>query len=99
MTRHIGLDELRRIASLARLALEDAELRMMHAQIDSILDSMATLNRLDTTDVPPTYHAVEMVCPLRDDVPQPPLHREEVLRAAPRTEAGAFAVPQVMEGE
>ena len=99
MTQRIGLDEVRHVASLARLALDENEVRTMQAQLDSILDSMATLAKLDTEGVPPTQHALEMVCPLREDVPRPSLRREEALRAAARSEAGAFAVPKVMEGE
>jgi aspartyl-tRNA(Asn)/glutamyl-tRNA(Gln) amidotransferase subunit C len=105
MTQRIGLDEVRHVASLARLALdedpalEQDELRTMQAQLGSILESMAALARLDTEGVEPTQHAIAMVCPLRDDEPRPSLRREEVLRAAARSEAGAFAVPKVMEGE
>lgn len=99
MSQRIDLDEVRRVASLARLALEEEELRTMQAQLGSILDSMAALAKLDTEGVPPTQHAIEMVCPLREDVPHVTLRREEVLRAAARSEAGAFAVPKVMEGE
>lgn len=99
MTQRIDQDEVRRVAVLARLALDEDEVRTMQAQLDSILDSMAALAKLDTEGVPPTQHALEMVCPLRDDVPHACLRREEVLRAAARSEAGAFAVPKVMEGE
>lgn len=99
MSQRIGLAEVRHVAGLARLALEQDEVETMRAELDSILDSMASLDRLDVSGVQPTYHAVEMICPLREDVPRPSLHREEVLRAAARSEAGAFAVPKVMEGE
>jgi aspartyl-tRNA(Asn)/glutamyl-tRNA(Gln) amidotransferase subunit C len=99
MTQRIGLPEVRHVASLARLALDEPELQTMQAQLDSILDSMATLAKLDTEGVEPTQHAIAMVCPLREDVPRSSLRREEVLRAAARSDAGAFAVPKVMEGE
>jgi aspartyl-tRNA(Asn)/glutamyl-tRNA(Gln) amidotransferase subunit C len=99
MAERISLEEVRHVAQLARLALDEGELGAMQKQLDSILDSMATLEKLDTKGVEPTYHAVEMVCPLRDDSPRPSLHRDEVLRASAKTEAGAFAVPKVMEGE
>jgi aspartyl-tRNA(Asn)/glutamyl-tRNA(Gln) amidotransferase subunit C len=99
MSQRIRLDEVRRVAGLARLALDESEVATMQAQLDSILDSMAALAALDVSGVTPTYHAVEMICPLREDLPQPSLRREEVLRAAARIEAGAFAVPKVMEGE
>lgn len=99
MSERIGLDEVLRIAALARLALDDGEARAMQAQLGSILDWVATLEALDTSGLAPMHHAVEIPCPMRDDVPRRGLHRDEVLRAAPRSEAGAFAVPRVMEGE
>ncbi|MDQ3031930.1 MAG: Asp-tRNA(Asn)/Glu-tRNA(Gln) amidotransferase subunit GatC [Myxococcota bacterium] len=99
MAERIGKAEVRHVAKLAHLSLSDEETETMRAQLDSILDSMATLAKLDTAGVPPTQHAIDMICPLREDVPRPSLRREEVLRAAARTDAGAFAVPKVMEGE
>jgi len=99
MTERIGLSEVRKVAALARLLLEEDEVRTMQAELDSILDSMAALEKLDVTGVEPTHHAVEMACALRADTPRASLHRAEVLRAAARSEAGAFAVPRVMEGE
>lgn len=95
----IGLDEVRRVARLARLSLSEDETQQMQARLDAILDYMATLERLDTSDVPPTYHALEMICPLRADEVVQPLRREEILRATAKSDAGAFAVPKVMEGE
>jgi aspartyl-tRNA(Asn)/glutamyl-tRNA(Gln) amidotransferase subunit C len=99
MTERISLTEVRKVASLARLSLSDAELERMRGELDGILDWMTALSALDTSGVEPTYHAVEMVTPLREDVEQPSLRHAEALRAAARTEAGAFAVPKVMEGE
>ena len=99
MSERISLDEVRRIANLARLGIRDEEASAMRSQLDSILDYMATLEKLDVSEVEPTYHAIEMVAALREDVPGRTLAREEVLRMAPRSEAGGFAVPKVMEGE
>lgn len=99
MTERIGKAEVQHVARLAHLSLTDEETDTMRAELDSILDSMATLAKLETEGVEPTQHAIQMICPLRADVPRPSLRREEALRAAARTEAGAFAVPKVMEGE
>lgn len=99
MAERISKAEVSHVAKLAHLALDEHEVATMQTQLDSILDSMATLAKLDTEGVPPTQHAIDLVCPLREDVPRPSLRREEALRAAARSEAGAFAVPKVMEGE
>ncbi len=99
MAERISTAEVRHTAKLAHLSLSDHEIEKMRTQLDSILESMAALSKLDTEGVPPTQHAIALACPLREDVPQASLRREEVLRAAARNEAGAFAVPKVMEGE
>jgi aspartyl-tRNA(Asn)/glutamyl-tRNA(Gln) amidotransferase subunit C len=99
MAARITKDDVRKIARLSRLALSDAELDRMEAELGSILGSMATLEKLDVTGVPPTFHAVEMHTPLRDDEVVPGLRQREALAAAARSEAGAFSVPKVMEGE
>jgi aspartyl-tRNA(Asn)/glutamyl-tRNA(Gln) amidotransferase subunit C len=98
MTARISLKEVEHVARLARLAISGDEAERMRAELDGILDWMKTLEKLDTTGVAPTTHSVPMVAPLRDDRPEPSLRREETLRAAPKTEAGAFAVPKVLEG-
>lgn len=99
MAERISKAEVRHTAKLAHLSLSDAEIEKMRTELDSILESMVALSKLDTEGVPPTQHAIALACPLREDVPQPSLRREEILRAAAHSEAGAFAVPKVMEGE
>lgn len=99
MSGRISREEVKRIAGLARLALSDDDIETMRGELDAILDWMAALASVDTTDVPPTFHAVDLVAPLRSDEPGASLRHSEALRAAARSEAGAFAVPKVMEGE
>jgi aspartyl-tRNA(Asn)/glutamyl-tRNA(Gln) amidotransferase subunit C len=95
----LTLDEVRRVARLARLALTDAEAETMRAQLEHILGYMAELDAVDVSAVEPTYHAIPLDAPLRPDVVRPGLPREEALAAAPATEAGGFAVPKVLEGD
>lgn len=99
MTERISLQEVRKVANLARLSLSDDALETMRNELDGILDWMTALSALDTTGIEPTYHAVAMAASLREDVVRPGLRREEALRGAAKSEAGAFAVPKVMEGE
>jgi aspartyl-tRNA(Asn)/glutamyl-tRNA(Gln) amidotransferase subunit C len=99
MSSRIGLPEVRHVAKLAHLALSDDEAQLMQQQLDSILDSMAKLAELDTQGVEKTEHAIPMTCALRPDVPRVSLSHHEVMRAAPRSDAGAIAVPKVLEGE
>jgi aspartyl-tRNA(Asn)/glutamyl-tRNA(Gln) amidotransferase subunit C len=93
----ITLDEVLRVAELARLQLSDDEARQMQAQLDSILGYLAELDELDVSDVEPTFHSIPMDAPLRRDVPVPCSDRSEILAEAPESEAGGFAVPLVLE--
>lgn len=95
----ISLEDVRHVARLSRLTLDDAALEQMRKELSKILEHVASLDSLDVSQVEPTYHAVPMNAPLRADIVRDSLHREEVLAAAPRSEAGGFAVPKMMEGE
>ena len=98
-TPKITIDDVRHVAKLAALALSPADEQRMCQELQSILSFIAALDEVDVAQVPPTFHAVPMSSALRPDVVATSLPREEILRAAPRQEAGGFAVPKVMEGE
>ena len=89
--------EVRHVATLARLALSDEEIATMRSELDAILRYMDELSALDVDDVEPTFHAVPMEAPLREDLPVPSLTRDEALAGAPKSEDGAFAVPKVLD--
>ncbi len=93
----ITLDEVRRVAKLARLAMPDDELRRMQADMDAILGYVAELDGLDVSAVEPTFHAVPMDAPLRPDVVRASLPVAEALAMAPESESDGFAVPKVIE--
>ncbi|MFW5924602.1 MAG: Asp-tRNA(Asn)/Glu-tRNA(Gln) amidotransferase subunit GatC [Myxococcota bacterium] len=95
----LTLQEVRKVAHLARIAVSEEEAETMRAQLAQILDYMAELDAIDVSEVQPTYHSIPMDAPLRRDDVRPSLPREEALAAAPASEAGGFSVPKVMEGE
>ncbi|HJL02436.1 MAG TPA: Asp-tRNA(Asn)/Glu-tRNA(Gln) amidotransferase subunit GatC [Polyangiaceae bacterium LLY-WYZ-15_(1-7)] len=92
-------DEVRHVARLARIALEDAEVEAQRAQLARILGHMAELDAVDVEGVEPTFHAVTEAPLRRDEVRPAEASREALLEAAPREVEGGFAVPQVMEGD
>lgn len=89
-------EDVAHLAHLARLELTDAELDIYAEQLDVILHSVATVSALDTTDVPPTTHAVPLTNVFRADVVREGLSQQAALAAAPAEEANRFRVPQIL---
>ena len=91
----IDHDEVRRIARLANLEFEDCDLPRLEAELSRILTYMERLARLDTSRVEPTFHSLEQICPLREDVPSALLRVEgDAGNAGPA--AGPYIVPKVI---
>ena len=92
----IGLDDVRHVAVLARLALTDAQLHKFAGQLEPILDYVAKISQADVTGIDPMAHAVPLVNVLREDVVQPSLTLEQVLQNAPATDGAFFKVPKII---
>ena len=90
-------DDVAKVAVLARLRLSPDELQTFTGQLNSIVDYVAQLQELDTTDVEPLAHGVEVRNVFRDDVRGPALPREAALANAPKRNDGGFLVPAVLE--
>ncbi len=89
-------EEVREIAVLARLRLDDAEVERMTHELDAILGYIETVKNLDTGDALPMTHAVPFDCPFREDVAGTSLPVDEALRNAPRREGSFFEVPRIV---
>ena len=84
------------MARLARLSLTDEEVQLFTGQLAAVLEHAEDVEALDTAGVPPTAHPLQLSNVLRDDEPAPSLDRDEVLRAAPKSEDGRFRVPPIV---
>jgi len=93
---NITQDEVHRIARLARLAPNPGHEQALAADLSRILEYVAKLGEVDTSDVEPMPSPVTAAV-LRPDAVVPSLDREEALRAAPAAHDGGFAVPKVLE--
>jgi aspartyl-tRNA(Asn)/glutamyl-tRNA(Gln) amidotransferase subunit C len=89
-------DDVIHVAELARLDLSDEEIERFTAQLVSILDHVDAVRALDTSDVPPTAHPLEITNVVRSDEVTMTLDREEVLAQAPAAESGRFKVPPIL---
>jgi aspartyl-tRNA(Asn)/glutamyl-tRNA(Gln) amidotransferase subunit C len=94
----INPTEVREIAALARLRLDEAEIERMTHELDGILGYIETVKNLATADVLPMTHAVPFDCPMRPDVVGQSLTVDEALQNAPRRREGSFEVPRILPG-
>ncbi|MTV27024.1 Asp-tRNA(Asn)/Glu-tRNA(Gln) amidotransferase subunit GatC [Nitriliruptoraceae bacterium ZYF776] len=92
-------DEVRHVASLARLALSDAEVADLAPQLSAILDYAEQVGEVAADDVAPTTHPFALANVTRPDEPRPSLPREDVLAMAPAVEQDRFAVPRIVAEE
>ncbi len=88
---------IEKVARLARLELSEDEMETFGNQLEQILTYMEQLNRLDTTGVEPTSHAIPIYNIFREDEVKSSLAQEEVLAIAPDEEDGHFKVPKIIE--
>jgi aspartyl-tRNA(Asn)/glutamyl-tRNA(Gln) amidotransferase subunit C len=95
----ITADEVRAVARLARLDLPAARIDRLAAQLESILDYVAQIQKVDMTAVEPMAHAVSLHNVFREDIVQPSLSVEQVLQNAPETDGPFFRVPKVIGGD
>jgi len=89
-------DQVKKVAHLARLELDPADEETFTSQLSSILDYFDQLSELDTTDVLPTFRAIDVSNVTRSDVIQPYADREAILEAAPERDGDFFKVPKII---
>ncbi len=88
-------DDVRYVARLARLRIEPGEAERMTGELAKILGHIDKMSELDTGDVPPTAHVLDVVNVLRRDTPRPSLDRADALRNAPAVADDSFRVPKM----
>lgn len=85
------------VADLARLQLKEDERESLVNDMNQILDYMTTLEEVDTSDVEPLEHVIELEYRLRDDKAKEPLSHDDALKNAPDADSDYFRVPRVIE--
>ena len=84
------------VAKLARLEVTDQEVAKYTQQLANILEYVQQLNKLDTTNVEPLAHVLDLKNVTREDKPAPSLTQQEVLSNGPEVQSGHFKVPKIM---
>lgn len=89
--------KIEKIAELARLNLKPEEARKIEKELEAILGYVKNLEALDTKNVEPTSHVLNLENVFRKDEVKPSLVRDDVLRHAPQSEGKFFKVPKVVD--
>jgi len=93
----LDADEVKKIAYLARLKIDEADVAGYVDNLSNILGLVEQMNAVDTTGVVPMSHPLDAVQRLREDVVTETNQREAFQAIAPATEDGLYLVPQVIE--
>jgi aspartyl-tRNA(Asn)/glutamyl-tRNA(Gln) amidotransferase subunit C len=92
----IDLEQVRKVAHLARLELTPEEEQQFPHQLNSILEYFEQLSQLETEDVPPTTRAIDISNITRNDQLKVYPDRESLLQQAPEQAGDFFRVPQIL---
>ena len=93
----ITKEQVNHIAHLSRLEIQEDEVDGYIEKLEKVVDLFNELNSVDTGNIKPTYHVLDLVNVFREDVAQEGMNREEVLKNSKETEAGQFKVPTIIE--
>lgn len=93
----ISEQEVRHIASLARLKLSDEEIDKLTYELGEMKEFVEKLNEVDVSMVDATSYIVDKKNVLREDQLTQSFDRELILKNAPAKEAGCISVPKVVE--
>jgi len=87
-------DQVRHVANLARLGLNDEQVAALGIELNDILLQIDRISALDLTGIEPTAHAVAVTNVTRPDTVRPGLSRADALLNAPDQQDGAFLIPK-----
>lgn len=92
-------EDVKKIAHLARLSMQEDDLALFTPQLSGILEFVDQMNQASTNDIEPLAHPLDLSQRLRpDEVTEPDL-RSKAQAIAPQVEVGLYLVPQVIDAE
>ena len=94
--KRISSDEVKKVAQLARLELNESEINQHAEQLEKILEYIKQLEKINTEDIPCTTRAIEVVNVLRKDEKRNYENSDEILDLAPSRENKFFKVPKII---
>ncbi|MBK8322234.1 MAG: Asp-tRNA(Asn)/Glu-tRNA(Gln) amidotransferase subunit GatC [Betaproteobacteria bacterium] len=93
----LTLDEVRRIADLARIEVPEGEVAALQQQLNGIFGLIEQMRAVDTAGVEPMAHAIDLTQRLREDAVTEEDRHALYQEGAPQVEAGLYLVPKVIE--
>lgn len=93
----ISLEEVRHVAKLARLNLEEVEMLALQGELNALLGHFSDIEDIDVEGVEPNAHAIKVQNVWAEDAVGEVLERDTALRSGPLTRAGFFVVPTIIE--
>jgi aspartyl-tRNA(Asn)/glutamyl-tRNA(Gln) amidotransferase subunit C len=93
----VSSNDVKKVAHLARIAIDDADIEQLTKDFNNILKLADELNQVNTDGLAPLSHPLDMTQRLREDTVSESDIRDEVLPLAPQSEAGLYLVPKVIE--
>ena len=93
----LSREEVQHIASLCRIGIVEEELEQLRQQLSHILQEFEILQQVDTTDIPPTGHSLDLQTVMREDEPTSSFSKGDTLANAPYREGDRFRVRAVLD--
>jgi aspartyl-tRNA(Asn)/glutamyl-tRNA(Gln) amidotransferase subunit C len=93
----LTLEDVKRVADLARIAIDETEARSVLSQINDVFRLIAEMQAVDTRGIEPMAHALDVVQRLREDKVTESDQHELFQLVAPQVENGLYLVPKVIE--
>jgi len=88
---------IKRIATVSRLTLTEKEIKTFVPQVSEVLEAFSKLSEVDTENVEPAFHPIEVVDAMREDIPHKCLSQDEALSTTTQTKDGFFKGPKAIE--
>lgn len=93
----LSREEVKHIAQLARLGLDDDDIEKFQSQLSNILENFEILKQVDTGNLPPTTQSITLQNVYRPDKTRNSYPPEEILANAPQRENNFFKIKAVLE--
>ena len=98
-SRTISKEEVKKIAGLAKLSINEDEIELYTDQMNQILDYVSQLYEVDTDNVEPLSHVLDVVNKTRTDTVKPSVSRDTVLKNAAQTDDEFILVPEIIRAK